>query len=875
MQHIAMHPLFSLALVACASAATFRAQPGSMDQSLANCVAGLKNPGDRCELAKGRYTVNDVAEGVLKINGKHGAAGNPMVIASATGNPDDVVIDGTLPVGQGCDGSWQPYTSDAVLRGQRNGAAGQPYVCNLAGVAEVNQLFIDGEMQVVARWPNARFDDKSMYMAPANWAHSTEGSFHDPVKTGMGLVVDAGACANPNDCCSTCNTHDLAASGVNVSGAIAVMNFWANGVGGDKVTTHVPGTSNFSYVATWCKSELSAGRKCQDGYRLGGGRYYLEATLNLLDGNTEWFFDGSSSKLYVWTKDGQQPAPGSVAYKAQVYAMQIDDASFLTIANMTFFGTTLKAHGSDQTHLTFESLDFTYPDSSRRMSGDWRSQNTTLVYNDKHSSVTNHLFYGCSFRYADAAGLVAQGGGNKFRSCLWEWNSWTSLCMGTAGANDGNCGTFFPKGAPPQDETPTCDRLTFRFNGPSKCLRPDSARLVNRTHFEGQLELASDGCFVESGGPQSAHLAYNWAFDSGKLAARFDGSDHSGTANGVMTHNVAWNVSSFSLHGNHHMFDHNTAFDPSDISSSYSKKTFPSAQTQDSDLDGVRRGDGLLSAENPGVSSDTANMNSTFEGNLLTSVKAWKGCKKGAEAACPFPGTWKDNLVRSSMPYDYSANGSHLTYFHINSELRWPWGRDFRSCPGSHTAQAGAGAYPVYTPTDTQHWIPGALQRVPTMESPKDGEGKAIVDADLMFLPVLRAVAHKVFFGTSADKLALVGTVAGEDNLVQTPAKDPNTKYFWRVDAQFVDGTSASGPVWSFTTGDASHVACPAAPPTPPLPAPISEECETQLEKTCGKWKGATVQCLNIVHRQAGSGRLPACAADDLNQYCKMPPTNA
>lgn len=61
-----------------------------------------------------------------------------------------------------------------------------------------------------------------------------------------------------------------------------------------------------------------------------------------------------------------------------------------------------------------------------------------------------------------------------------------------------------------------CRRLSFSNNGGSKALRPprgatpDKPLLIELVHFERQLQLADDGCFVETGGPTSAHMRYNW-----------------------------------------------------------------------------------------------------------------------------------------------------------------------------------------------------------------------------------------------------------------------------------------------------------------------------------------------------------------------------
>jgi hypothetical protein len=129
------------------------------------------------------------------------------------------------------------------------------------------------------------------------------------VSTGVGLVYDAGSCAESNQsCCSECNHNSLAASGINATGAVVILNMcvcrcclsgnylrrtcscqeverdklkhtvgarWADGTGVQIVDGHTPGTNHFAYTATWCKDEIERRGKCGDGYRNGNGRYYL------------------------------------------------------------------------------------------------------------------------------------------------------------------------------------------------------------------------------------------------------------------------------------------------------------------------------------------------------------------------------------------------------------------------------------------------------------------------------------------------------------------------------------------------------------------------------------------------------------------------
>ena len=77
------------------------------------------------------------------------------------------------------------------------------------------------------------------------------------------------------------------------------------------------------------------------------------------------------------------------------------------------------------------------------------------------------------------------------------------------------------------------DRLGTNIRQPAQercCFVPRSGAMPNKpllielVHFERQLQLADDGCFVETGGPTSAHMRFNWCTGSGKEGLRFDGT---------------------------------------------------------------------------------------------------------------------------------------------------------------------------------------------------------------------------------------------------------------------------------------------------------------------------------------------------------------
>lgn len=229
--------------------------------SVQACVDRLVTPGDECRLQAGTYQ----GQGTVVVSGKHGTAENPIIIAAA--GDGEVVFDGTAAIRS----AWKVQGS----------------IYSTSVDVPVWQLFGNGEMQVPARWPNAGWADKSVFQGPERWAHAgpikNNRSQHNTT-TGVGVLLDMGACADldpPQPCCSVCNNNSLAKSGINATGAVAILNMWADGTGMEIIKKHQVGSNVLYYDATWCKAEIARRGKCGDGYRDGYGRYDIHSHATL------------------------------------------------------------------------------------------------------------------------------------------------------------------------------------------------------------------------------------------------------------------------------------------------------------------------------------------------------------------------------------------------------------------------------------------------------------------------------------------------------------------------------------------------------------------------------------------------------------------
>jgi len=71
---------------------------------------------------------------------------------------------------------------------------------------------------------------------------------------------------------------------------------------------------------------------------------------------------------------------------------------------------------------------------------------------------------------------------------------------------------------------------------------------------------------------------------------------------------------------------------------------------------------------------------------------------------------------------------------------------------------------------------------------------------ELSWMPGAQAESYKVYFGTSADSLALLAEVKGATSTV-APVLERGLTYCWRVDEIHSDGSIVAGDIWTFRPG--------------------------------------------------------------------------
>ena len=692
--------------------------PGTFEKpfrTIQKAVSVMK-PGDTCYIRGGRYHEEVV------INGLIGTEEHPITFMAYPG--EKVILDGTEPI----NGSWEKYN-------------GSIYKTKLT--KDIWQLFVNGEMMISARWPNAFWHDGSIWDREKHWGWGNESLDTD------GHIYDV-----PHD------GVDLAATGKSFKGAIAILNVGKWKTWARFVKEHEAGSNHFTY------DPVGEGYKPVDHY------YFLECHLNLLDAEKEWFYDVDTKTLYLWPPGGENPANMDVRGKTQSYAFNIEGSSHIRIKGLNFFATTFRIYGSR--NIIVEDCNLTYASYSKRMLRDLSNPEITIA-----EEVHNFTLRNCIIAYTDGPAIYVVSGRNvTIENCLFHDIDYSCVYMldgqsaHTIRARDVVGFTF--------------RRNTVHTTGGASVLGISASdisgigkadRLIEYNHFYNYGLLQRDGAAVQVA-PSCAYgiiVRYNWCHDAHdqKYGVRFDGKYEKGIygTHGLMHHNVAWNIKNIGLRpkGDYHQIYNNLAFNCTypDIVIRAVGGGMTHSITRNNIAERISGYNRDPNYPIPGVHSNN------WQGDIRTQLRDpdnWDfRPKPGAEiidAGYIIPGI-TDGYLGSAPdigPYEYGA----ISY--------WIPGR--REMKAS-TPIPPNGAKNVKKDADLM-WL----------------EGYKAVSHDVYFGTDRDAVAK-------ADHNSKEYKGNQTNNIFDPGPLEPGKTYYWRIDVITESGTIIKGDVWSFTVENA------------------------------------------------------------------------
>ena len=449
--------------------------------------------GDICFIRQGVY------HEVINLTDQDGVEGAEIVFTSF--NDERVVFDGTITI----DSLWQIYSGN---------------IWRTSVDFDIWQLFVDTDQMIMARWPNASFEDGSIWDKENHWGHGIIDQ--DQEAYDNGTLID-----EPH------GDINLSESGLNIVDAIAILNVGSYKTWTRKVLTHNGNTFTYDPVPEWKTKHHD---------------YYLEGKLEFLDNESEWFYDYETGELYFYPPDGVNPNELNIRGKIQSYAFEIINSDYVTIKNLEFFGTTFRFHNSDYGFI--EGCNLFYPSCYKKMLGVIDTVPDISIF----TSSSHCKVYQSAFRYTDGSALEMYSGNNIIEDCYFYHIDHTATDLNglmTTIQMGGNENIF--------------RRNTMHKMGASATLNPGNEALIEFNDMSDSGYMQSDGSLIQCmvGQQPGVEIRYNWLHDTIKYGARFDGNGDGN--NGMMHHNVIWNVQGgIMVKGYEHFLYNNTAFDNGD-----------------------------------------------------------------------------------------------------------------------------------------------------------------------------------------------------------------------------------------------------------------------------------------------------------------------
>ena len=249
--------------------------PSSSGGSNSN-VGSISSPWETIAYAISQLSSSDtlfIREGVyyedILIDNLQGIEGG---IISIEGYPNEsITIDGTIDIN---NNDWQPLEN----------VSGAFYIYQ---AENITQLFVDEQQMVNARWPNAQFNDDSIF-SWSTWAQGLEDSDPnddiDDLSVQGSLVIDESV-ANPQ--------------GLDLANSIGILNIGSFKTETVKINNHIQNSSGNDVITYNHEIGSNDEGAYQTTYKDKHHYYFFEGKIDLLDTNNEWFNDPEEDVLYL------------------------------------------------------------------------------------------------------------------------------------------------------------------------------------------------------------------------------------------------------------------------------------------------------------------------------------------------------------------------------------------------------------------------------------------------------------------------------------------------------------------------------------------------------------------------------------------------
>ena len=370
--------------------------PGSMEQPFKtiNKCANMAEPGDTCLIREGVYN-----EWVQPKNSGNESA--PITFEAYNG--EQVILSGAQTI----EGEWQEHENGIYkIKLDKN------QIRDL-GVGQ-NQLFVDGEMMIEARWSNI---DNAVDLSRDNHIISSDGSFlEDPAPSSKNGYSEVSAYYESPE-----------------------LEQFSEGFWDDAYISFIPGHEWWGNAGTITNS--TSGRiEFEFDFPSGWKKFhqpsaddpfYIWGSYNALDVQKEWFLDtkgtqGDPYTLYFKPSGGTLENK-TIQLKRRNEIFNLNDRSHIHVKDIEFFGSRI-AMNSNSSYNIFDRITSEYGGHNQGISGwivpppiDIQGNNHQLINSRVGNTagalriagndhiIENNVFHDFGYVSASVSGIQAQG----------------------------------------------------------------------------------------------------------------------------------------------------------------------------------------------------------------------------------------------------------------------------------------------------------------------------------------------------------------------------------------------------------------------------------------------------------------------------------
>jgi len=362
----------------------------------------------------------------------------------------------------------------------------------------MNQVFLDGQMMIEARWPNTTSD-----LSHPILASSGNGSYVDG-----GTGLSTGTITDPN----LPPRPDGYWRGSTIQMSLGAKWQWQTG----SVVDSTQGQLTFTFT------------KFYDALVPGPNNpYYLTGKLSELDTGGEWLLDSPSSTLYLWTPAGDKPSSHLVEAKRRQLAFDLSSRSFITVTGIAVFGATIYTDGSSQ-YLLLDNLDGKYLAHSIL-------NTNTAGYTDGIRLIgTNNVLRNSSLAYSFGTGVLVSGTGHRiFNNVMHDLDYMGEF----AGA------IFSFKSGTVSSGKLLAYNTIYNTGNSGITHGGDGERVLHNELYNIGLLTSDLGCTYTHGTDgKGSEIAFNLCHDNKALPFSDGIYLDNNTSNYIVHHNVVWNA---------------------------------------------------------------------------------------------------------------------------------------------------------------------------------------------------------------------------------------------------------------------------------------------------------------------------------------------